>query len=595
MLSQPPSEFIYLDYAATTPVSYYVRETMLYAMREVWGNYTSPHQKGYQAKKLVDEAIEDIARFLKVNRNEIIFTSGATESINQAIKGICYENKGQKKHIITSTVEHKATLQTVQALLKEGYKATFLTPNKEGVITAQMVEEALADDTAIISLIWVNNETGIINPVYEIAALAREHKIPFHVDATQAIPHFKVDASQFDLLSMTGHKCYGPKGIGLLYRRHFPRLPLKPLIDGSGGQLGLRSGTFPNELIFGLRTALLECELSFKNIDNRDKKFKRFLELQNNSFPLEGAIPSIEKKTLYPSREDTKKEELLALKKSKQDFSQAMEHYSLQFLTKLKEFGVERNGRLQPLNKEEQSALFIPSILNLWVPFIHADSLMHFLPELGFAKGSACNSDSTLPSYVLTELGYSKERAHQSIRLSLGEGLTALDINRAFNRFKVVIPLLQGVAQGMAQGMPIPEKALKDPHLNQTFSKFMALVKANTFHSEQITKNSQVVGSSVTLTEDHYQVTFKFYQNNKQLQVVCQVWGEPFLMESCLELTKILNSKLSEFINQSEQIDDYIADFSIEKIIAIPPDYLRSMLKIEAGIKQGILEALALI
>lgn len=589
MSSQPLPEFIYLDYAATTPVSKFVRETMVYAMEKVWGNYTSPHQKGNQAKKLIDEAIEDIAHFLKINKNELIFTSGATESINQAIKGVCYGQK--KKHIITSTVEHKAVLQTVQALLKEGYKATFLTPNKNGIVTSQMIAEAITDETALISLIWVNNETGIINPVYEIAALAREKKIPFHVDATQAIPHFKVDASQFDLLSMTGHKCYGPKGVGLLYRRHFPRLPLKPLIDGSGGQLGLRSGTFPNELILGLRTALLECELAFVDLEDEDEKFTKFFERQRGTSSFQDTLPNLKTKSQYQELSQVEKEFLLPLKKSKRNLALAMQSYSQQILTELNKFGVERNGLVRrPKDKESLKSLYIPTILNLWVPYVHADSLMHFLPELGFAKGSACNSDSTLPSYVLTELGYSKERAHQSIRLSLGHGLTALDVHEALKRFKIVIPLLQSIAQGLS----IPEEGLNDRRLQQQFSRFMDVAKANMGHNEQIAGNPHLVIKTITLVEEHYGIKFKLYKDKEIFQIASLVWGDPFLMKSCLDLVALLNRKLAGLVNQDEQIQAYIMGFSIEKALATPPHYLRTMLKIEAGLKAGLAEALAL-
>lgn len=523
--------FVYLDYAATTPPDPRVIDVMVKTLHSKWGNFTSHHKAGFEAKEALDHALDSIAAFLQVKRNELIITSGATESINQAIKGACHSQT--KKHIITSTVEHKATLQTVQALMKEGYKATFISPNRQGVITPEMVEAAITDDTAIISLIWVNNETGDLMPVEGIAEMARARKIPFHVDGTQTAPHQTIDASQFDLLSMSGHKCYGPKGVGILYRRHFPRLPLTPLIDGSGGQLGIRSGTMPNEQITGLAEALELCAHSYE--------------------------------------EEQARHTVLADK----------------ILTELAPFGVERNcGRID-VESENQTHRIIPSILNLWIPDVHADALIHYLPELGFAKGSACNSDDTLPSYVLTEMGYSTERSLQSIRLSLGRFTNLDEIEFALLRFKAVIGFLQSLATGRGADLAI-EQSEKDDNSDRRQEMALILNNLNLIHamSENLEETSLI--REAHLNEEHLKVTFKIIQMDGKLRVLVLVSGVPYMIDVVLTVREALERLLAELVElKGGFTQGDFSDFSIESQFneGVPSRYLRDLLKVEGIIR----------
>lgn len=513
--------FVYLDYAATTPPDPRVIDVMVKTLHSKWGNFTSHHRAGFEAKEVLDQALDSIAAFLQVKRNELIITSGATESINQAIKGVCHSQT--KKHIITSTVEHKATLQTVQALMKEGYKATFISPNPQGLITPEMVEAGITDDTAIISLIWVNNETGDVMPVESIAKIARARKIPFHVDGTQTAPHQRIDASQFDLLSMSGHKCYGPKGVGILYRRHFPRLPVTPLIDGSGGQLGIRSGTMPNEQITGLAEALELCAHSYE--------------------------------------EEQARHTVLADK----------------ILTELAPFGVERNcGRI---DSEDQIHRIIPSILNLWIPDVHADALIHFLPELGFAKGSACNSDDTLPSYVLTEMGYSTERSLQSIRLSLGRFTNLDEIEFALLRFKAVIGLLQSLATGRGADLAIEQSEESEDELQEIVPILnnLKLIRAMSENPEET-----LLISEAYLNEEHLKVTFKIIEMDGKLRVLALVSGVPYMIDAVLTVREALERLLAEGFTQGD-----LSNFSIEAQFdeGVPSRYLRDLLKVEGIIR----------
>ena len=379
------SNMIYLDYAATTPVDPAVIEAMVSSMETDWANVSSPHELGIITKQAVDANLELIAKHFNVATDEIMITSGSTESINHALKGVCHAQK--KKTIITSTIEHKATINTVQALMKEGYRGVFLEPNEDGLITAKQVESAITEDTAMISLIWVNNETGDKLPVEAIAKIARKHKVPFHVDATQAAPHFQFDASQFDLVSLSAHKCYGPKGLGLLYRRNFPKLAMISLIDGSGGQLSLRAGTIPNEGIAGFAKALEIIR-------------ETWVEERHRLARLEGFL-----------------------------------------LKRLLPFGVKVNsGKLEGERE--------PGVLNLYIPNVHADTLMALTPKLAIAKGSACNSDSSLPSYVLTEMGYDTARALCSVRISVGRYSTEEEIFAAGEMLASAIEFIQNIADG---------------------------------------------------------------------------------------------------------------------------------------------------
>ncbi|GAA5096146.1 cysteine desulfurase family protein [Wohlfahrtiimonas larvae] len=374
-------KIIYLDYAATTPPAPEVIEDMMCGLNTVWGNASSEHMRGYTSHHYIKASLQAIAEFLGVEQHCLTLTSGATESINLALKGVMRAQTA-KKHMIAITTEHKATLNTVQALVQEGFEVTFLVPNKNGQITAEMFEAAITPNTALMTSLWVNNETGDVYDIHAISEVARKYKVLLHVDATQALPHFKIDLSLVDLASFTAHKIYGPKGIGVLYQRDFPKIPMSPVLDGAKTELGNHVGTLANHQIMGLACAV-------QLLSHYDKE-----QLQNEQ--------------------------------------------RLEYLMKiLSPYGVTRNG------KENQ---LMPAIINIHVPDVYGETLMASVPHLCFSRGSACNSDETLPSHVLTELGYSDKHARESVRISLGRYLLEDDFKQAVNDLAKSIEQLQHIA-----------------------------------------------------------------------------------------------------------------------------------------------------
>lgn len=389
-------KIIYLDYAATTPPAQEVVDRMMLGLNTLWGNASSEHVIGHSANHYIDESMQAIADFLNVEQSTLTLTSGATESINLALKGVMRAQS--KKHMIAITTEHKATLNTAQALVAEGYQVTFLAPNENGQITAEMFEAAITPETALMTTLWVNNETGEIYDIPGIGAVARKHKVLLHVDATQALPHFKIDLSLVDLASFTAHKIYGPKGIGVLYQRDFPRISMVPVLDGAKTELGNHIGTLANHQILGLARAV---------------------QLLPNHY----------------AQETQSNEERLEF-----------------LLENLKPYGVTRNG------KQGQLA---PAIINIHVPDVYGETLMSAVPHLCFSRGSACNSDETLPSHVLTELGYETKHARESVRISLGRNLLEYDFKRAMNDLANAIDQLQKIARGQKGDTVLPAVHVK--------------------------------------------------------------------------------------------------------------------------------------
>lgn len=376
-------KIIYLDYAATTPPAPEVIEHMTLGLTTVWGNASSEHILGHAAHRYIEDSMKVLSDFFSVDPESLTLTSGATESVNLALKGVMRAQT--KRHLIAITTEHKATLNTVQALINEGYQVTFLSPNDDGQITPAMFEAAITPETALITTLWVNNETGEIYDIPAISEIARAHKVLLHVDATQALPHFKIDLSLVDLASFTAHKIYGPKGIGVLYKKDFPRIPMVQLLDGAKTELGNHVGTLMNHQIMGLARAV------------------RLLPL-------------------YYAKEALQNEKRLA--------------YLLELLS---QYGVTRNGK---------SSSMTSAIINVHIPDVYAETLMSAVPHLCFSRGSACNSDETLPSHVLTELGYSNRHARESVRISLGRNLLEYDFKRAMNDLSQAIDQLQKIARG---------------------------------------------------------------------------------------------------------------------------------------------------
>jgi len=365
---------IYLDYAATTPADPRVASKMMLflTLDGTFGNPASrSHRFGWQSEEAVDVARNQIAELVNADPREIIFTSGATESDNLAIKGAAHAHQARGKHIITSQTEHKAVLDSCQQLEREGFAVTYLTPAANGIISPDQLRAALRDDTILVTLMHVNNETGVIQDIAAFGELCREREILFHVDATQGVGKLPIDLSQLpvDLMSFSAHKLYGPKGIGALYVRRKPRVQIAAQIHGGGHERGMRSGTLPVHQIVGMGEAYRIAA------EERETEMARLQTLRNRLWQGISTLPDV---TL--------------------------------------------NGDLQ------QSA---PNILNLSFADVEGESLIMALKDLALSSGSACTSASLEPSYVLRALGLSEELAHSSLRFSLGRFTTEEEIDYA--------------------------------------------------------------------------------------------------------------------------------------------------------------------
>lgn len=365
---------IYLDYAATTPADPRVASKMMQflTLDGTFGNPASrSHRFGWQSEEAVDVARNQIAELVNADPREIIFTSGATESDNLAIKGAAHAHQARGKHIITSQTEHKAVLDSCQQLEREGFAVTYLTPTANGIISPDQLRAALRDDTILVTLMHVNNETGVIQDIAAFGELCREREILFHVDATQSVGKLPIDLSQLpvDLMSFSAHKLYGPKGIGALYVRRKPRVQIAAQIHGGGHERGMRSGTLPVHQIVGMGEAYRIAA------EERETEMARLQTLRDRLWQGISTLPDV---TL--------------------------------------------NGDLQ------QSA---PNILNLSFADVEGESLIMALKDLALSSGSACTSASLEPSYVLRALGLSEELAHSSLRFSLGRFTTEEEIDYA--------------------------------------------------------------------------------------------------------------------------------------------------------------------
>ena len=366
----------YFDYSATTPVDPRVVEAMVACMSPegVFGNPASrSHSFGWEAEQLVDTARKQVADLIGADHREIVFTSGATESDNLAIKGVAdfYAPKG--KHLITSSVEHKAVLDTCRALEAKGYEVTYLEPGPSGVIKAEQVAEAIREDTILVSCMHVNNETGSTNDIAAIGEVTRERGVVFHVDAAQSCGKIPVDVGDnVDLLSMSAHKFYGPKGIGALYVRRRPRTRIAAQMHGGGHERGMRSGTLATHQIVGLGAA--------------------------------AEIARAEQQKGYEAAEGFRKRLL-------DGFADLEEIY---------------------VNGEHT----VPHIVNISFNFIEGEALIMSIPDFAVSSGSACTSASLEPSYVLRALGRSDELAHSSLRFSFGRFTTMDEVDKAIAQLR---------------------------------------------------------------------------------------------------------------------------------------------------------------
>lgn len=375
---------IYLDYAATTPVDKRVAEKMIPYLTELFGNpASSSHSFGWVAEEAVETARKNIADLINADSKEIVFTSGATESNNLAIKGAAHFYQSKGKHLITVKTEHKAVLDTMRELERQGFEVTYLGVQENGLIDLEELKAAIRPDTILISVMWVNNEIGVIQNIPEIGKICREHKIIFHVDAAQACGKTPVDVetANVDLLSMSAHKIYGPKGIGALYVRRKPRVRLEAQMHGGGHERGFRSGTLPTHQIVGMGEAFRLAKLELEQDTAHALKLRQIF--------LDG-IKDIEE--------------------------------------------VYINGDLQ--NR-------VATNLNVSFNFVEGESLIMAVKEIAVSSGSACTSASLEPSYVLRALGRNDELAHSSLRITFGRMTTEDEVKFAAELIKSQIGKLR--------------------------------------------------------------------------------------------------------------------------------------------------------
>ena len=363
---------IYLDYSATTPVDPRVAQKMIPYLTEQFGNPASrSHSYGWTAEAAVEEARVEVAKLVNCDSKEIVWTSGATESINLALKGAANFYKTKGKHIITVKTEHKATLDTVRELERQGFEATYLDVKDDGLIDMAVFNAALRPETILVSVMFVNNEIGVIQPIVEIGEICRAKGIVFHVDAAQATGKVEIDLQSLnvDLMSFSAHKTYGPKGVGALFVRRKPRIRLEAQMHGGGHERGFRSGTLATHQIAGMGEAFRIARLEMKAENERIRMLR---------------------------------DRLLAGVKDMEE--------------------VYVNGDLDHR---------VPHNLNASFNFVEGESLIMGIKELAVSSGSACTSASLEPSYVLRALGRNDELAHSSIRFTIGRFTTEADIDFA--------------------------------------------------------------------------------------------------------------------------------------------------------------------
>jgi cysteine desulfurase len=368
---------IYMDYSATTPIDPRVADAMIPFLREQFGNPASrSHAYGWSAEAAVEEARANVAALVGADPREIIWTSGATESNNLALKGAANFYKTKGKHIITVKTEHKSVLDTVRELERVGFEATYLEPQDNGLVSLEQLEAAIRPDTILVSVMLVNNEIGVIQPIREIGELCRKKGVIFHCDAAQATGkvHINLEDLKVDLMTFTAHKTYGPKGVGALYVRRKPRVRLEAQMHGGGHERGLRSGTLPTHQIVGMgeafRIAREEMDAEIEKVRAlRDRLAKGLMEIEE----------------------------------------------------------VYINGDMEHR---------VPHNLNVSFNFVEGESLIMAVKDLAVSSGSACTSASLEPSYVLRALGRSDELAHSSIRFTIGRFTTEEDIDFAVNLLK---------------------------------------------------------------------------------------------------------------------------------------------------------------
>mmetsp|Transcript_23348 Transcript_23348/g.59772 ORF Transcript_23348/g.59772 Transcript_23348/m.59772 type:complete len:473 (-) Transcript_23348:348-1766(-) len=391
---------LYLDMQATTPMDPRVVDAMIPFMTDHFGNpHSRTHLYGWESEEAVERARAQVAALIGADSKEIIFTSGATESNNLAIKGVASFYRDKKKHIITTQTEHKCVLDSCRWLQQRGFDVTYLPVQRDGLLDMKVLQEAIRPDTVLVSVMAVNNEIGVVQPVKEIGELCRSKGIFFHTDAAQAAGKIPINVNDLkvDLMSISGHKLYGPKGVGAIYVRRRPRVRLEAQMSGGGQERGLRSGTVPTPLVVGLGKA---CEVAAREMAS-DSAHIRALEARLHN----------------------------GLKSQLQ--------------------GVQLNG-------PEDLAHRYPGNVNMSFAYVEGESLIMGLKELAVSSGSACTSASLEPSYVLRALGVEEDMAHTSIRYGIGRFTTAAEVDKAVamtvshvNKLREMSPLWEMVQEGI--------------------------------------------------------------------------------------------------------------------------------------------------
>lgn len=385
-MNAPVKTPIYFDYLATTPVDPRVAEAMAHCLTTdgIFGNPASrSHFFGWKAEEAVENARSQVAELINADPREIVWTSGATESDNLAIKGVAHFYSKKGKHIITSKIEHKAVLDTCRQLEREGYEVTYLAPDANGMTTPEMIRDAIREDTILVSIMHANNEIGVVNDIAAIGEVCRAAGVIYHVDAAQSAGKVPLDmeAMKVDLLSMSAHKMYGPKGIGALYVRRKPRVRIEAQVHGGGHERGMRSGTLPTHQIVGMGEAARIAKVEMVSEGERLKGLRhRFWDGIKD-------IPEVH------------------------------------------------------INGDEEHRL--PGALNVSFAFVEGESLIMSLKDLAISSGSACTSASLEPSYVLRALGLNDEMAHSSLRFSFGRFTTEDEVDYAIEQVRHAVDKLR--------------------------------------------------------------------------------------------------------------------------------------------------------
>ncbi|KAI5069621.1 hypothetical protein GOP47_0015922 [Adiantum capillus-veneris] len=389
---------LYLDMQATSPVDPRVLDSMLpYYLHQFGNPHSRTHLYGWESDAAVEKAREQVAALINANPKEIIFTSGATEANNISIKGVMHFYKDKKKHVITTQTEHKCVLDSCRYLQQEGFDVTYLPVKKDGLVDLDELKDAIRPDTGLVSVMTVNNEIGVIQPIAEIGQICRERKVFFHTDAAQAVGKIPLDVDELkvDVMSLSGHKIYGPKGIGALYMRRRPRIRVEPQMSGGGQERGIRSGTLPAPLAVGFGAA---CDIALKEMRNDEEHITVLQEhlLQGITSQLEGVV-----------------------------INGSTEHRYI-------------------------------GNLNLSFAYVEGESLLMGLKEIAVSSGSACTSASLEPSYVLRALGVEEDMAHTSIRFGIGRFTTKEEIDRTIEltvdqvkKLRQMSPLWEMVQEGI--------------------------------------------------------------------------------------------------------------------------------------------------